>query len=158
MFFEVPPFPERPDVLKLKPTPVVVTPPKFFSHNSLKTYHSNFPGKGSCRNPPFLLLRGSGYLGYVDRIARVIYNPYKWVKNVPKSQGYKPTLLQWLFLVPLKGGRWHIIPQLAVYTTYIPLIVLAFVWGLYNPKPTLYVRNLKNPLINQFPPPYPFHL
>ena len=29
---------------------------------------------------------------------------------------------QWLFLVPLKGGRWHIVPQLAVYTTYIPLI------------------------------------
>ena len=29
---------------------------------------------------------------------------------------------QWLFRVPLKGGRWHIIPQLAVYTTYIPLI------------------------------------
>ena len=26
---------------------------------------------------------------------------------------------QWLFLVPEKGGRWHIIPQLAVYTTYI---------------------------------------
>ena len=26
---------------------------------------------------------------------------------------------QWLFLVPLKGGRWHIIQQLAVYTTYI---------------------------------------
>ena len=25
---------------------------------------------------------------------------------------------QWLFLVPLKGGRWHLIPQLAVYTTY----------------------------------------
>ena len=37
-------------------------------------------------------------------------------------------LIQWLFLVPLKGGRWHIIPELAVYTTYIPLIVLAF-WG-----------------------------
>ena len=31
---------------------------------------------------------------------------------------------QWLFLVPLKGGRWHIIPQLAVYTTYIPLHLL----------------------------------
>ena len=28
-------------------------------------------------------------------------------------------ILQWLFLVPLKGGRWHIILQLAVYTTYI---------------------------------------
>ena len=38
---------------------------------------------------------------------------------------------QWLFLVPVKGGRWHIIPQLAVYTTYIPLIVLAEPGGLY---------------------------
>ena len=27
---------------------------------------------------------------------------------------------QWSFLVPLIGGRYHIIPQLAVYTTYIP--------------------------------------
>ena len=35
------------------------------------------------------------------------------LKNVPP--------FQWLFLVPLKGGRWHIIPQLAVYTIYIPL-------------------------------------
>ena len=33
---------------------------------------------------------------------------------------------QWLFLVPLKGGRWHIIPQLA---GKIPLIVLAFCGG-----------------------------
>ena len=34
------------------------------------------------------------------------------------------------FWFPLKGGRWHIIPQLAVYITYIyiPHIVLAF-WG-----------------------------
>ena len=39
-----------------------------------------------------------------------------------------PPTVQWLFLVPLKGGRWHVIPQLAVYTTYIPLIVLAFWW------------------------------
>ena len=39
---------------------------------------------------------------------------------------------QWLFVVPLKGGRWHIIHQLAVYTTYIPLIVLAF-WKIYMP-------------------------
>ena len=28
---------------------------------------------------------------------------------------------QWSFLVPSIGGRYHIIPQLAVYTTYIPL-------------------------------------
>ena len=27
--------------------------------------------------------------------------------------------IQWLFLVPLKGGRDYIIPQLAVYTTYL---------------------------------------
>ena len=32
---------------------------------------------------------------------------------------------QWSFLVPFIGGRYHIIPQL-VYTTYIPLIVLAY--------------------------------
>ena len=30
---------------------------------------------------------------------------------------------QWLFLVPLKGGRWHIVPQLAVYTTYTTYIL-----------------------------------
>ncbi len=40
---------------------------------------------------------------------------------------------QWIFQVPVKGGRWYIITQLAVYTAYIPGIVLAFVWGLYNP-------------------------
>ena len=38
---------------------------------------------------------------------------------------------QWLFLVPIKGGRWHIIPQLAVYIAYIPLIY-CLLWGLYN--------------------------
>ena len=26
---------------------------------------------------------------------------------------------QWSFLVPLIGGRYHMIPQVAVYTTYI---------------------------------------
>ena len=32
---------------------------------------------------------------------------------------------QRIFQVPVKGGRQYIILQLAVYTTYIPLIVLA---------------------------------
>ena len=43
----------------------------------------------------------------------------------------------------IKGGRWHIIPQLAVYTTYIPLIYCLL--GGYIIPTTLY-RNLKNPL------------
>ena len=37
---------------------------------------------------------------------------------------------QWLFLVPLIGGRWYIITQLAVYTTYIPFIY-CLLGGLY---------------------------
>ena len=46
-----------------------------------------------------------------------------------------PPSSQWLFLVPVKGGRWHIIPQLAVYTTYIPLIY-SLLGGLYATNPT----------------------
>ena len=60
------------------------------------------------------------------------------------SEGWMEKYCQWLFLVPLKGGRWHIIPQLAVYTTYIPLIYCLL--GGYIIPTTLY-RNLKNPLI-----------
>ena len=44
------------------------------------------------------------------------------------SQLHGNLFTEWLFLVPLKGGRWHIIAQLAVYTTYILLS-----GGLYNP-------------------------
>ena len=36
--------------------------------------------------------------------------------------GHWRSSFEWLFLVPVKGGRWHIITQLAVYTTYVPLI------------------------------------
>ena len=43
---------------------------------------------------------------------------------------FKPNY-QWLFLVPLKGGRWHIIPQLAVYTTYIYHLYILPSGGLY---------------------------
>ena len=51
--------------------------------------------------------------------------------------------IQWLFLVPVKGGRWHIIPQLAVYTTYIPLIYCLL--GGYM-LPTTFYGNQKQPL------------
>ena len=52
-------------------------------------------------------------------------------------------IFQWLFLVPLKGGRWHIIPQLAVYTTYIPLIY--WLLGGYM-LPTIFYGNQKQAL------------
>ena len=45
--------------------------------------------------------------------------------------------------ISMDCGRWHIIPQLAVYTTYIPLIYCLL--GGYIIPTTLY-RNLKNPL------------
>ena len=50
--------------------------------------------------------------------------PPLFPKNKTNTQT-KMLIFQWLFLVPVKGGRWHIIPQLAVHTTYMPLIVLA---------------------------------
>ncbi len=43
---------------------------------------------------------------------------------------------QWLFLVPVKGGRWHKIPQLAVYTTYIPLYMLPATYHLLGEPET----------------------
>ena len=65
------------------------------------------------------------------------------LEGLERLDGKKTTSLnQWLFLVPLKGGRWHIIPRLAVYTT----------WGYMLPT-TLY-RKLKNPLtkLNTYSP------
>ena len=47
------------------------------------------------------------------------------------------TMNQWSFLVPLIGGRYHIIPQLAVYTTYILLIG----WLYINYPPIKGTRN-----------------
>ena len=43
----------------------------------------------TCFSTRFLPLRGSGYLGYVDS-NQGYNNLFKWVKNVPKSLGYKP--------------------------------------------------------------------
>ena len=52
----------------------------------------------------------------------------------PKQLSEKSTMgiiqHQWLFLVPLICGMWHIIPQLAVYTTYISRIY-CLLGGLY---------------------------
>ena len=56
-------------------------------------------------------------------------------------------LNQWLFLVPAKGGRWHRIPQLSVYTTYIPLIYCLL--GCYM-LPTTFYGNQKQPLIKNW--------
>ena len=55
---------------------------------------------------------------------------------------------QWSFLVPLIGGRYHIIPQLAVYATYIPLIYCLL--GDYI-SPTTYEGNQKQPLSDWIP-------
>ena len=66
--------------------------------------------------------------------------------------------LQWSVLVPLIGGRYHIIPQLAVQTTYIPLIYCLL--GDYI-SPTTYQGNQKQLLISEVqlnrtdPPPNP---
>ena len=68
--------------------------------------------------------------------------PQESLENTINTMG---TLLgQWLFLVPWTGGRWHIIPQLAVYTTYIPLIYCLL--GGYM-LPTTFYGNQKQPLI-----------
>ena len=58
------------------------------------------------------------------------------VKNCPSTIWFpcRCVCFQWLFLVPIKGGRWHIIPQLAVYTTiyiyttYKPLMLCLCLW------------------------------
>ena len=70
--------------------------------------------------------------------------PPLFPKNKTNTQT-KRLIFQWLFLVPVKGGRWHIIPQLAVHTTYIPLIVLAF-WGVKNATDPTFYGNQKQPL------------
>ncbi len=63
-----------------------------------------------------------------------VWHQSRWcdLESFEESRGKSPwgwTTYQWLFLVPLKGGRWHTIPQLAVYTTYIPLILYIAFWG-----------------------------
>ena len=59
----------------------------------------------------------SGHWNQLRRLRRG-WGSNKWGPIVWKIQ----PINQWGFLVPLIGGRYHIIPQLAVYTTHIPLI------------------------------------
>ena len=54
---------------------------------------------------------------------------------------------QWLFLVPLKGGRWHIIPQKAIYKWYLSGIYCQL--GDY--MPTRNNRTLMQTVINCWP-------
>ena len=68
-----------------------------------------------------------------------------WVPFASEKLGEKLLLIQCLLLVPLKGGRWHIIPQLAVYTTYIPLIYCLL--GGYM-LPTTFQGKQKQPLVD----------
>ena len=68
----------------------------------------------------------------------------QWV-IAPRSKVsvWKP-IGQWSFLVPSIGGRYHIIHQLAVYTTYIPLIYILYIanWAIiYHLPPTKGTRN-----------------
>ena len=62
-----------------------------------------FPRPGKLTYTQMLHVLGTSYR------PRVEVHPKRW-------------FYQWSFLVPLIGGRWYISPQLAVYTTYIPLI------------------------------------
>ena len=68
-----------------------------------------------------------------------------------KFLAMKPEVLvfvhqQWLFLVPLIGGRWYIITQLAVYTTYIPLLYCQLGDFIFPTTPTTYSGNQETPL------------
>ena len=73
----------------------------------------------------------------------VTYCDIQYKNPIGEFPVYEPNtcLDQWSFLVPLIGGRYHIIPQLAVYTTYIPLIYCLL--GDYI-SPTTYSGNNRN--------------
>ena len=69
----------------------------------------------------------------IQRNFRIFRHPgFRMIKKLCDSSC---TLRMWweyqcLFLVPLKGGRYHIIPQLAVYTTYI--LPIGWLCGTYH--------------------------
>ena len=75
----------------------------------------------------------------LPKSSKYLVSSYQW-ESYETGLG-KLTKDQWLFLVPLKGlkgGRWHIIPHLAVYTTYVPLVYHLYIlyiafWGVIPP-------------------------
>ena len=76
---------------------------------------------------------GMGYVSYLKHRGLLVESP----KNPLFSGLGIIVIYQWLFLVPLSSvgsvanrpsPNWQV-----CHTTYMPLIVLAFVWGLYNP-------------------------
>ena len=75
---------------------------------------------------------------YFAQLAPVLQKDDSQVLSKSRSLG------QWLLVVPLIGGRWYIIFQLAVYTTYIPPI-LPF-GGLFATYHLLYKGNQKQTL------------
>ena len=66
---------------------------------------------------PGLKFPRPGKLTYPDAQMYWAHHSDLVLRSTPNGGFY-----QWSFLVPLIGGRWYISPQLAVYTTYIPLI------------------------------------
>ena len=62
---------------------------------------------------------GDHHLAYIKPCNSWEIYHINWLAGFPNHQQYFGTLGQWSFLVPLIGGRYHIIPQLAVYTIYI---------------------------------------
>ena len=88
-------------------------------------------------------------------VAFQLTNIYCWKKDVhPRNTEKKQTpgklsgaetkwlFHQWSFLVPLIGGGYHIITQLAVYTTYIPLIYCQLGDYIYHLPPIKGTRKL----------------
>ena len=76
------------------------------------------------RKPPFLFCCGFYWSHSLFMRSTSCCSLTKYLNDSSPIVNYSPLTSQHqkLFLVPLIGGRWYIITQLAVYTTYIPLI------------------------------------
>ena len=80
------------------------------------------------KNPGFFLGRarpegGGRWISHNSRSKEII-----WMCNLIFKLNFKKN--QWSFLVPLIGGRWYIIPQLAIYKWYI--LPIGWLYGTYH--------------------------